>query len=125
MFKEVKTPKVLPGVTQKIQFSVVRVEEGGGFSVVSLIMGDDDISYLEEELVQLSVKSKPILPSEKPTLICSIWTKRTYSPDSLRAQFKSIWKTKGKYEITLAGPNLFLVVFDYEEDLELILEGRP
>ncbi|MFQ6650879.1 hypothetical protein Gotur_022287, partial [Gossypium turneri] len=38
---------------------------------------------------------------------------------------KSIWKTKKKFEIQMAGQNLFLIVFELEEYLELIMEGRP
>ncbi|KAK5824411.1 hypothetical protein PVK06_019183 [Gossypium arboreum] len=38
---------------------------------------------------------------------------------------KSIWKTKKKFEIQLAGQNLFLIVFDSEEDLETVTEGQP
>ncbi|MBA0551280.1 hypothetical protein Golob_022173, partial [Gossypium lobatum] len=56
----------------------------------------DEISLLAEELVQLSVKGSMVVPSSKPTLIC-----------------------------TVAGQNLFLIIFEMEDDLELILEGRP
>lgn len=37
---------------------------------------------------------------------------------------KCIWKIKRKFEISVAGKNLFLTVFEEEEDLELILKGR-
>lgn len=38
---------------------------------------------------------------------------------------KSIWKTKKKFEIQIAGQNLFTISFEDKEDLEQILEGRP
>ncbi|MBA0628968.1 hypothetical protein Godav_023596 [Gossypium davidsonii] len=38
---------------------------------------------------------------------------------------KSLRKTKKKFEIQTAGLNLYLIVFELEEDLELIMEGRP
>lgn len=38
---------------------------------------------------------------------------------------KSIWKTKKKFDIQMARQNLFMIVFVEEEDLELILGGRP
>ncbi|MBA0853217.1 hypothetical protein Goshw_014974, partial [Gossypium schwendimanii] len=38
---------------------------------------------------------------------------------------KDIWKTRKKFEIQMVGQNLFLIVFELEEDLEMILEGRP
>ncbi|MFQ6626619.1 hypothetical protein Gotur_005986 [Gossypium turneri] len=38
---------------------------------------------------------------------------------------KSIWKIKKKFEIQLIGQNLFMIVFDLEEDLETIMEGQP
>ncbi|KAG8493308.1 hypothetical protein CXB51_010696 [Gossypium anomalum] len=85
----------------------------------------DEISLIAEELVQLSVKGSTVVPSEKRTLICTIWTEKLYNPKSFRAQMKSIWKTKKKFEIQMAGQNLFLIVFDFEEDLEMIMEGRP
>ncbi|KAH1057617.1 hypothetical protein J1N35_035682 [Gossypium stocksii] len=59
----------------------------------------DEISLLAEELIQLTVKSSIIEPSEKPTLIYTIWTVKSYNPDSFKAQMKSIWKTRRKFEI--------------------------
>ncbi|MBA0785420.1 hypothetical protein Gotri_025480 [Gossypium trilobum] len=60
--------------------------------------GRDEISLLANELIQLTVKG---------------------------SKMKSIWKTKKKFEIQRVGQNLFLIVFELEEDLESILEGRP
>ncbi|MBA0637652.1 hypothetical protein Godav_024773, partial [Gossypium davidsonii] len=57
----------------------------------------DEISFLSEELIQLSVKGSRVVPDDKPTLICTIWI----------------------------GQNLYLIVFELEEDLEVIMEGRP
>ncbi|MFQ6643113.1 hypothetical protein Gotur_017961 [Gossypium turneri] len=85
----------------------------------------DEISLLSEELMQLSVKGSKVVPDEKPTLICTIWIEKLYNPESFKAQMRSVWKTKKKYEIQLAGQNLYLIVFELEEDLELIMEGRP
>ncbi|MFQ6648036.1 hypothetical protein Gotur_021851 [Gossypium turneri] len=34
-------------------------------------------------------------------------------------------ENKKKFEIQMARQNLFLIVFELEEDLELIMEGRP
>ncbi|PPD87101.1 hypothetical protein GOBAR_DD15970 [Gossypium barbadense] len=85
----------------------------------------DEISLLTEELIQLSVKGLKVVPNEKPTLICTIWTKKFYNPESFRTQIKSLWKTKKKFEIQIARQNLFLIAFEMEEDLELIMEGRP
>ncbi|MBA0820438.1 hypothetical protein Gohar_028318 [Gossypium harknessii] len=87
--------------------------------------GGDEIGLLAEELVQLSVKGSLVVPSSKPTLICTVWTGKLYNPDSFRAHMKSLWKTRKKFEIRLVGQNLFLIIFEMEEDLELILEGRP
>lgn len=84
-----------------------------------------EIAFLEEELIHLSVKSSVVDPSEKPTLICSVWKRKNYNPDSLRAQVRSIWKTKKKFEIMIASQNLFKIIFDDEEDLEQIMNGRP
>ncbi|PPD87772.1 hypothetical protein GOBAR_DD15288 [Gossypium barbadense] len=85
----------------------------------------DEISLLEEELVQLTVKSSMVVPSENLTLLCLIWTKKSYNPDSFRAQMKIIWKTRKNFEIQVAGQNLFLIVFETEEDLEMVMEGWP
>ncbi|MBA0880339.1 hypothetical protein Goshw_004512 [Gossypium schwendimanii] len=64
-------------------------------------------------------------PNEKPNLICTIWTEKSYNPDSFKAQMKSIWKTKRKFEIQSVGQNLFMIVFELEEDLETVMEGQP
>ncbi|KAK5845547.1 hypothetical protein PVK06_001738 [Gossypium arboreum] len=85
----------------------------------------NEIALLEEELIHLSVKSSIVDPFEKPTLICSVWTRKNYNLDSLRAQVRSIWKTKKQFEIMIAGQNLFKIVFEDEEDLEQIMNGRP
>ncbi|MBA0754183.1 hypothetical protein Gogos_005485 [Gossypium gossypioides] len=66
-----------------------------------------------------------VVPNSKPTLICTVWTEKLYNPESFRAQMKSIWKTRKKFEIQMVGQNLFLIVFDLEEDLDTIMERRP
>ncbi|PPS01723.1 hypothetical protein GOBAR_AA18948 [Gossypium barbadense] len=38
---------------------------------------------------------------------------------------KSIWNTKRKFEIQMVGQNLFQISFEDEDDLEMIMEGRP
>ncbi|MBA0572527.1 hypothetical protein Golob_002863, partial [Gossypium lobatum] len=88
-------------------------------------MGRDEISLIREELVQLSVKSSLVIPSDKSALLCFIWTKKSYNLDSFRAQLKSIWKIKKKFDIEVAGQNLFLISFENEDDMEIIMEGRP
>ncbi|MBA0809184.1 hypothetical protein Gohar_024856 [Gossypium harknessii] len=85
----------------------------------------NELALLEEELIQLTVKSSLVVPSENSTLICFVWTRKTYNLDSLRAQLRSIWKTKKKFEILVAGQNLFIISFKDEDDLEHIMEGRP
>ncbi|MBA0730113.1 hypothetical protein Golax_023351 [Gossypium laxum] len=95
--------------------------ESGGINGV----GRDEISLLEEELTQLSVKSSMVEPNGKPSLICSVWTNKSYNHDSFKAQMKSIWKTKEKFEIQLVGQNLFLITFESEDDLESVMEGQP
>ncbi|MBA0761067.1 hypothetical protein Gotri_023766, partial [Gossypium trilobum] len=45
-----------------------------------------------------------VVPNVKPTLLCTIWIEKSYNPDR---------------------QNFFLIVFDTEEDLETIMEGRP
>lgn len=50
----------------------------------------DEISLKEEELAQLSIKSLKVVLNNALTLICSIWTKKAYNPNSFRAQMKSI-----------------------------------
>ncbi|MBA0633718.1 hypothetical protein Godav_025597 [Gossypium davidsonii] len=61
-------------------------------------------------------------PNGKPSMICSVWTKKSYNQDSFKAQMKSIWKTKKKFKIQSTGQNLFLIVFESEEDLETVME---
>ncbi|KAK5825352.1 hypothetical protein PVK06_020176 [Gossypium arboreum] len=85
----------------------------------------NEITLLEEELIQLTAKSSLVTPSENPTLICSVWTRRSYNLDNLIAQLRSIWKTKKKFEILITGQNLFTISFEDEGDLEQILEGHP
>ncbi|KAK8301939.1 hypothetical protein V6Z11_D04G052500 [Gossypium hirsutum] len=86
---------------------------------------ENELALLEEELIQLTVKSSLVVPSENPTLICSVWMRKTYNPNSLKAQLRSIWKTKKKFEILVAGQNLFIISFEDEDDLEHIMEGHP
>ncbi|PPD82730.1 hypothetical protein GOBAR_DD20345 [Gossypium barbadense] len=50
---------------------------------------------------------------------------KTYNPNSLKAQLRSIWKTKKKFEILVAGQNLFIISFEDEDDLEHIMERHP
>lgn len=48
-------------------------------------MKGEEISLLEEELIQLTVKSSKVVPSEKLKLIFSIWTRKSYYLDSFWA----------------------------------------
>lgn len=43
-------------------------------------MERDEISLLEEEFVQLSVKTSLVGPTNKLTLLCYVWTRKTYKP---------------------------------------------
>lgn len=45
----------------------------------------DEIVMLEEELIQLLVKSSSIVHTGKPSLLCTVWTKKSYNPNSIRA----------------------------------------
>lgn len=81
-------------------------------------MGGDVVSLLKEELIRLFVKRSKVIPCEKPTLICTIWTIKSYNLDSIRAQMRSIWKTKKKFDIQVIGSNLFKIFFKSEDDLE-------
>lgn len=83
-------------------------------------MEKDNLALLADELIQLMMKSSKVVPMEKPMLIGSVWTQKMFNLDIFRAQFKSIWKTKKKFDIRLAGQNLFLISFDCEEDLEFV-----
>ncbi|MFQ6668326.1 hypothetical protein Gotur_034011 [Gossypium turneri] len=71
--------------------------------------GGDKVSLLAEELIQLPVKSSMVEPNDKPTPICTIWTKKSYNPDSFKAQMENL-------ETVMEGqPWLFrkkLVIFD-------------
>ncbi|MBA0838105.1 hypothetical protein Goarm_010201 [Gossypium armourianum] len=88
-------------------------------------MGRNKVSLLEEELVQFSIKSLLVVPTDSPTLSCSVWTRQSYNPDSFRAQMKSIWKMIKKFVTQVARKNLFLIIFYNENDLKLIMEGMP
>ncbi|MBA0845746.1 hypothetical protein Goarm_023033, partial [Gossypium armourianum] len=69
-------------------------------------MGRDKITLLEEEFVQLSMTSSLVVPSDNPLLICFVWTWKSYNLDSFRAQLKSIWKTRKKFEIQVTGQSI-------------------
>ncbi|PPS05425.1 hypothetical protein GOBAR_AA15248 [Gossypium barbadense] len=90
-----------------------------------MMVDQNEISFLEEELIQLSLKSSLVVPSENLTLLRFVWMRKTYNPDSLRAQLKSIWKTNKKFEILITGQNLFTISFEDQDDLEQIMKGRP
>lgn len=53
-------------------------------------MDGDEIQLLEAELVKLTVRSSKILSDKNPTLLCTVWTRKTFNPESLRAQMLSI-----------------------------------
>lgn len=88
-------------------------------------MESDDISLLEEKMIQILVRSSLLVLESCPSLIYSVWTKKNCNPDSFRAQMKCIWKTKRKFDIRVVWKNLFIIEFDDVDDLEPILEGRP
>lgn len=72
----------------------------------------------------MTVKNSLVFPSDNLSLLCSLWTRKMFNPDHLRAQLKSIWKTERRFEFEKVGQNLFLLIFYLEEDLELVMEGK-
>ncbi|KAH1066732.1 hypothetical protein J1N35_031719 [Gossypium stocksii] len=88
-------------------------------------MAGEEISLLADELIQLTMKSSLVTPRSRFSLLCSLWTRKTYNPDEFCAQLISIWKTKRKFEIYMAGQNLFQLLFEDKNDLELIMDGKP
>ncbi|KAK5784082.1 hypothetical protein PVK06_038600 [Gossypium arboreum] len=88
-------------------------------------MAGEEISLLADELIQLTVKSSFVTPKSQFSLLCSVWTKKNYNSDSLCTQLRSIWKTRRKFGINAEGQNLFQIYFEDEDDLEMILDGRP
>lgn len=102
---------------------MVGVEWGGDLSA---FMAREEVSLLAEELIQLTVKSSLVKPRSSFSLLCSGWTNKQYNPNGFRAQVRSIWKTKRKFDIHMAGQNLFqFFFFEDEDDLEAIMNGRP
>lgn len=89
------------------------------------LLEGDEIALLEEEMLQLSIRSFMVVFPGKSTLLCLVWSKRSYNLDSLRVQLMSIWKTRKKFEFKEARQNLFMIIFEEESDLELITEERP
>lgn len=51
-------------------------------------MKQEGISFLKEEMVQLSIKSLKVEVQEKPSFICSVWIKKLFNPDNFHAQIK-------------------------------------
>ncbi|PPD74213.1 hypothetical protein GOBAR_DD28865 [Gossypium barbadense] len=88
-------------------------------------MAGDEISLLAEELIQLTVNSSLVVLKSTLSLLCSVWSRKSYNPDSFRAQLRSIWKTRRKFEIQVVGKNLFQTSFKEENNLEMIMEDRP
>lgn len=48
-------------------------------------MEKDEVYLLGDELIQLSIKSSNVFPKEKPMLFDSVWTKKSFNPNSLIA----------------------------------------
>ncbi|KAH1130931.1 hypothetical protein J1N35_002309 [Gossypium stocksii] len=69
-------------------------------------MAGDEISLLVEELIQLTVKSSLVAPKSNLSLLCYVWTRKPYNPDTFRAQLRSIWKMRRKFEIQVVGQNI-------------------
>lgn len=88
-------------------------------------MGDDEITLLEDELQQLSVRSSIVAPKEGPYVDLLSLDKKTLQSRQFFSTIKSIWKTNRKFEIEVVGQDLFLISFEDEEYLEFVLEGCP
>ncbi|MFQ6657039.1 hypothetical protein Gotur_026878 [Gossypium turneri] len=88
-------------------------------------MAGDEISLLAKELIQLTVKSSLVVLKSNLSLLCSVWSRKSYKPDSFHAQLRSIWKTRRKFEIQVVVQNLFQISFEEENNLEMIMEDRP
>ncbi|PPS10808.1 hypothetical protein GOBAR_AA09834 [Gossypium barbadense] len=59
---------------EEIVNTVLGKEMSGDFETME---DQNEIALLEEDLIQLTVKSSPVVPSKNPTLICSVWMRKT------------------------------------------------
>lgn len=51
-------------------------EKRGGDRLFSYEMAREEIALLEEEMIQLSVKSSRLVPLTPLSLVCSVWMKK-------------------------------------------------
>lgn len=61
---------------------------GAGGSDLNGRMNEDVVSLLEEKMIQLSIKSSMLIHEDRPSLICSVWKRKTYNLDAFRAQMR-------------------------------------
>ncbi|MBA0685278.1 hypothetical protein Goari_012949, partial [Gossypium aridum] len=77
-------------------------------------IGGDEISLLAEEFTQLSVKSSMVEPTKKPTLLCTIWTEKSYNLDSFRVQIEPCLPEFDKKDLLYAIGVTFGGIIRYE-----------
>ena len=69
------------------------------------------------------------LSKEKKTakyvLAAKFFTRRSINVEAMARTFRPLWRTKRNFEVSMAGDNVVLIAFEWEVDVEKVIEGEP
>ena len=58
-------------------------------------------------------------------LAAKFLTRRSINIEAVARMFRPIWCTKRNFEVSIAGDNILLIAFEWEVDVEKVLQGEP
>ena len=79
------------------------------------------LSESEENRVALRSNSK----KREFVLAGKFFTCRTLNVEAVAKNFRSLWHTKGGFNVTIGGENILLFAFELEVDDERVIQGKP
>jgi hypothetical protein len=76
------------------------------------------VDVLEEEFIEIADKGKTCL-------VGRLMSKRAVGKETIRTKLIRGWRPFGQLAFKVLGKNTFLLDFEYQEDKDRVMEGRP
>ena len=58
-------------------------------------------------------------------LTAKFFTRRSINVVAVARTFRPLWRMKRNFEVSMAGDNVVLIAFEWEVDVEKVIEGEP
>ncbi|XP_042944639.1 uncharacterized protein LOC122278524 [Carya illinoinensis] len=82
---------------------------------------EDENSVIEVDSIDLEDAAQ----KEERRLVCKLWSNRRVGKEVVRSTMTKIWKVSSSFSFQEVSTNLFVIVFECQEDARRVLKGKP